>query len=119
MPKKGYVEIDIEGCKGCNLCVLNCPTECLALNTSDTNSYSLHYAYVVDQDKCIACMNCAVICPDAAITVYRELKQPVKEPEKGAKEEAGRASVEGASARAGGGQPEGALERGAEGGKIG
>ena len=79
MPKKGYVEIDIEACKGCNLCVLNCPTECLALNTSDTNSYSLFYAYVVDQDECIACLNCAVICPDAAITVYREVKQPAKE----------------------------------------
>ena len=79
MPKKGYVEIDIEECKGCNLCVLNCPTECLALNTSDTNSYSLHYAYLADEDKCIACLNCAVICPDAAITVYREVKQPPKE----------------------------------------
>jgi 2-oxoglutarate ferredoxin oxidoreductase subunit delta len=94
MPKKGYVEIDIEGCKGCNLCVLNCPTECLALNTSDTNSYSLHYAYVVDQDKCIACMNCAVICPDAAITVYREMKQPVKEPEREA-EKGAESAVEG------------------------
>ena len=50
MPKKGYVEIDIEACKGCGLCVLNCPTECLGLNTSDTNSYSLHYSYVVDQE---------------------------------------------------------------------
>ncbi len=79
MPKKGYVEIDIEGCKGCNLCVINCPTECLALNTSDTNSYSLHYAYLADEDKCIACMNCSVICPDGAITVYREVKQPEKE----------------------------------------
>jgi 2-oxoglutarate ferredoxin oxidoreductase subunit delta len=107
MPKKGYVEIDIEACKGCSLCVLNCPTECLALNTSDTNSYSLHYSYVVDQDKCIACMNCAVICPDAAITVYREVKQPAKEKElemeKGEVEAGGEAAAEGA----------------AEGGKVG
>ena len=36
MPSKGYVEISVEDCKGCNLCVINCPTECLALNTSDT-----------------------------------------------------------------------------------
>lgn len=78
MPKKGYVEIDIDACKGCGLCVLHCPTECLALNTSDTNRYSLHYAYLADEDKCIACLNCAVICPDAAIKVYREKTQPSK-----------------------------------------
>ena len=74
MPKaKGYVEISIEGCKGCNLCVIHCPTKCLALDTSDTNSYGLHYAYLADEEKCIACANCAVMCPDAAITVYKKV----------------------------------------------
>jgi len=53
--------------------VIHCPTECLALNTSDTNSYGFHYAYLVDEDKCNACQNCAVICPDAAITVYKKV----------------------------------------------
>jgi len=72
MASKGYVEISVEGCKGCGLCVINCPTECLALNTSDTNSFGLHYAYQAKEDKCIAYQNCAVICPDAAITVYKK-----------------------------------------------
>ncbi len=71
MPAKGYVIIDKERCKGCSLCVINCPTECLALNTSDTNSYGLHYAYLAEPEKCIACQNCAVMCPDAAIEVYK------------------------------------------------
>ncbi len=75
MPAKGYVEIDKEMCKGCNLCVIHCPTECLALNTSDTNSYGLHFAYLVDEEKCIACMNCGIICPEAAVTVYRMRKR--------------------------------------------
>jgi len=74
MPAKGYVEIDIEACKGCSLCIIHCPEECLALNTSDTNSYGLHYAYLAQPEKCIACMNCSVMCPDAAITVYRKKK---------------------------------------------
>jgi len=74
MPAKGYVEIDIEQCKGCNLCVLHCPTECLALNTSETNSYGLHFSYLVAEEKCIGCANCGVICPDGAITVFRKLK---------------------------------------------
>lgn len=72
---KGYVEISVEGCKGCELCVNFCPTECLAMNKADTNSYGLHYAFLEDEEKCIACMNCAVICPDAAITVYRKIKE--------------------------------------------
>lgn len=76
MPAKGYVEISIEGCKGCRLCVISCPTKCLALNTSDTNSYGLHFAYQADEDNCIACMNCAVICPEAAITVFKLIEKP-------------------------------------------
>ena len=119
MPKKGYVEIDIEQCKGCSLCVLNCPTECLALNTSDTNSFSLHYSYVVDQDKCIACMNCAVICPDAAITVYREVKKPTKEEEEGEVAGKGAGERKGAGAAEAAEAAEGAAEVTAEGGKIG
>jgi 2-oxoglutarate ferredoxin oxidoreductase subunit delta len=117
MPKKGYVEIDIEACKGCNLCVINCPTECLALNTSDTNSYSLYYSYVVDQDKCIACMNCAVICPDAAITVYREVKQPAKEENKEKKKV--EVEVVGSIRGAGEAGGEAAAAKHAEGGKVG
>ncbi len=79
MPAKGYVKIDKERCKGCNLCVINCPTECLALNTSDTNSFGLHYAYLAEPEKCIACQNCSVICPDAAVKVYRYLKNEAKQ----------------------------------------
>ena len=75
MPVKGYVEIDIERCKGCEMCILSCPTDCLALNTSDTNSYGLPYAYLKDEDNCIACLNCSVVCPDAAIIVYKEIKE--------------------------------------------
>jgi 2-oxoglutarate ferredoxin oxidoreductase subunit delta len=74
MPAKGYVEIDIEQCKGCNLCVLHCPTDCLALNTSEANSYGLHFAYLVDEEECIGCANCGVICPEGAITVFRKRK---------------------------------------------
>ncbi len=74
MPAKGYVEIDIEQCKGCNLCVLHCPTECLALEMTETNSFGLHFCYQAFPEKCIGCANCGIICPDAAITVYRMRK---------------------------------------------
>jgi 2-oxoglutarate ferredoxin oxidoreductase subunit delta len=73
MPAKGYVEISVEGCKGCELCITSCPTNCLEINMTDTNSYGLHYAYLAREEKCIACQNCAVICPDAAISVYKKV----------------------------------------------
>ena len=53
MAQKGYVEIDKETCKGCNLCVIRCPTKCLTLNTSDTNSFGLHYSYLARPEDCI------------------------------------------------------------------
>ncbi len=32
---KGAIVVDIERCKGCGLCVANCPTQCLALKQDD------------------------------------------------------------------------------------
>ena len=83
MAQKGYVEIAIEVCKGCNLCEISCPTDCLTLNTSDTNSYGLHYSTLSKPEECIGCANCAVMCPDAAITVYRKKKEKKAQPEAG------------------------------------
>jgi 2-oxoglutarate ferredoxin oxidoreductase subunit delta len=71
MAAKGYVEISVERCKGCGLCVVNCPVKCLAINETDTNSFGLHYSYQAEE-TCIACMNCAIMCPDACITVYKK-----------------------------------------------
>ncbi len=73
MAAKGYIEVAIETCKGCGLCVTVCPVKCLDIKMDDTNSYGLHYAYQ-KEDTCIACANCAVMCPDAAITVYKKKK---------------------------------------------
>jgi len=70
MAFKGRVEIDRERCKGCLLCVRACPTKVLAV--SDTaNSWGYYPAVQVAEDKCIACGNCYVVCPDVAITVYK------------------------------------------------
>lgn len=66
---KGTVKIDVEMCKGCEICVDACPQESLAMSKS-INSRSYHYAVLV-QDNCTGCVNCALVCPDAVITVYR------------------------------------------------
>ncbi len=72
MAKRGDVVIDIEKCKGCEVCISACPNDVLSL-APQVNNKGYHYAIKVNDD-CIGCANCAVVCPDAVITVYREKK---------------------------------------------
>lgn len=72
MPKpKGAVTINIERCKGCDLCVVACPTDCLELQNKEVNNRGYHFAHVVAPDNCIGCASCALVCPDACIEVYK------------------------------------------------
>lgn len=72
---RGTVEIAIETCKGCELCVDACPQESLKMS-GKINTFGYHYAVLVE-DNCTGCVNCALVCPDATITVYRT-KKPAK-----------------------------------------
>ncbi len=75
---KGEVKIAIETCKGCELCIHECPQDTLEMS-EELNQRGYHYA-VMTVDNCTGCTNCALVCPDACITVYREVrgkKQPI------------------------------------------
>ncbi len=67
---KGAVVVDTERCKGCNLCVVACPTNVLALATQ-VNSKGYNYSYMEQENACVGCSTCAFVCPDACITVYK------------------------------------------------
>lgn len=67
---RGAVVIDTEKCKGCEVCVVTCPTQTLALAV-EVNGKGYHYYYAANPDACIGCSNCAVVCPDGVITVYK------------------------------------------------
>lgn len=67
----GTIEVDIETCKGCSLCVEACPTNVIAL-ADEVNGKGYNYAYLVSQEGCNGCTNCAEVCPDSCITVYRK-----------------------------------------------
>jgi len=67
---RGAIVIDTERCKGCDLCVVACPTDVIKLHEI-VNSKGYHPAYPAVHDACIACNNCALVCPDMCITVYR------------------------------------------------
>ena len=70
---RGTIDIEVEKCKGCELCVVACPQQAIAMS-KDINKQSYHYAVLIE-DVCTGCTNCALVCPDAVITVYREDKK--------------------------------------------
>lgn len=67
----GAVTVDIDHCKGCELCVVACPTNTLSLKAKEVNDRGYHFAYMSNPEACIGCSSCALVCPDACIEVYR------------------------------------------------
>ena len=68
---KGAIVVDIEKCKGCEVCIPVCPTGVIQL-AEDVNAKGYHYLYMANPDACTGCANCAIVCPDGVITVYRK-----------------------------------------------
>ena len=73
MPAKGWIEVNDLYCKGCETCIAACPPKVMALDPNRLTPKGYHPAYVF-KEGCTGCAICAVVCPDAAITVYREFK---------------------------------------------
>ncbi len=69
---KGDIIINIEKCKGCELCMEACPEGALELS-KHVNQKGYLYAVKVE-DTCTGCTSCALVCPDGAITVYRKIE---------------------------------------------
>jgi 2-oxoglutarate ferredoxin oxidoreductase subunit delta len=68
---RGAIVIDVERCKGCELCLETCPADVISM-AKEVNGKGYHYAYMGNPDNCTGCANCAVVCPDGVITVYRK-----------------------------------------------
>ena len=67
---RGKIEIDIQKCKGCELCTVACKEDSIKLS-KEINNLGYRYAVFINQENCTGCENCALICPDGVIKVYR------------------------------------------------
>jgi len=67
---RGTVVIELERCKGCDLCIDACRPGVLEMTVHDLNQQGFRYPLLVD-DGCTACRACAQIYPDFVFQVYK------------------------------------------------
>jgi 2-oxoglutarate ferredoxin oxidoreductase subunit delta len=65
---RGTLVIDVEACKGCELCIDACPPGVLEMG----NEFNLRgYRYPWLRPGCTGCKACSQICPDFVFQVYK------------------------------------------------
>lgn len=55
---KGAVVVNNERCKGCELCVVACPADVLALQPKEVNDKGISLCIHEKPDNCIGCASC-------------------------------------------------------------
>ena len=65
---RGTVTIDVEHCKGCELCIPACPPRVLVMSTA-VNTLGFRYPQLVP--GCTGCRACLQMCPDFVFEVWK------------------------------------------------
>lgn len=73
---RGTLTINVERCKGCELCIPACRPGVLEMSTS-TNSHGFLYPELLE--GCTACRACFDVCPDFVFEVFK-FSVPVSSP---------------------------------------
>ena len=75
MAVTGKIVVDIERCKGCQLCFSVCPSGCIDESDSPNRMGYRPARFTQNPNGskkgCTGCAMCATICPEVAIEVYR------------------------------------------------
>jgi 2-oxoglutarate ferredoxin oxidoreductase subunit delta len=66
---RGTVVIDVEACKGCDLCIDACPPDVLVMTQHRVNTRGYRYPLLLP--GCTGCRACSQICPDFVFQVYK------------------------------------------------
>lgn len=64
------LDIAVDRCKGCSLCVAACPKGILELDLAIVNELGYHPVRLTDAGACTSCALCARVCPDTVFAVY-------------------------------------------------
>jgi 2-oxoglutarate ferredoxin oxidoreductase subunit delta len=67
---RGKPIIDVDKCKGCELCNGVCPVHIMSMSKT-FNKQGVQYSVCIDEEKCTVCRACAIICPDMVIKVIK------------------------------------------------
>lgn len=67
---RGSIVVNVERCKGCEICLTACPLNVIALS-KEVNGKGYNFAYPANPEECNGCANCGMVCPDGVITVYK------------------------------------------------
>lgn len=69
------LDIAVDRCKGCGLCIAVCPKGILELDTSIVNELGYHPIRLTDAAACTSCALCARVCPDTVFAVFARPRQ--------------------------------------------
>jgi 2-oxoglutarate ferredoxin oxidoreductase subunit delta len=74
---RGEIHIIKDRCKGCSFCVEYCPKEVLEMS-EEFNVKGYHPPQVKDEEACVHCQLCEMLCPDFAIFVVEKEEKEAK-----------------------------------------
>jgi 2-oxoglutarate ferredoxin oxidoreductase subunit delta len=66
---RGTVVIDVEACKGCELCIDACKPAVLVMSEHERNTKGYRFPHLLS--GCTACQACAQVCPDFVFQVWK------------------------------------------------
>ena len=58
---KGAIVVNTDRCKGCQLCIVACPKDVIALAQKKVNVHGYPYTESARPDDCIGCAACATV----------------------------------------------------------
>jgi 2-oxoglutarate ferredoxin oxidoreductase subunit delta len=73
------IEVLVDWCKGCEICIQRCPVDALELS-DELNKRGVYPPKLKEENECNYCRLCELLCPDFAITVIPDEGEKAEKP---------------------------------------